>query len=616
MQVSATRSPRASSTRSIYSIFDVTEKTLPQIKASITGSTICNYPLDGDTFDVSIDKDGKLVIAPNASFPKSADWGAVAAAPTNKAWEITFKLPTHVLKGKQTIDIKNSANYEGSDSEYTFISSSQTKATSFGNEMEVQKRVYDAKKDAFTTNLRAETVDGKLVNDTFIYRVELMPHGTFSNMVESVTDVLPAGVEFVGFVAPEDVKGDRVSTNPSYSVPGSRLTATYDAAANSVTLEKGRLDNGKTVSLFFKVKLTDAKENIGVTNIIGTSGATITPTNDYPLSLLKRDSADANKLITDKNARFSVLEADKTTVVLENLRVENGKIVTADGGTPVIKKSEDAEEPTTLGTYWLREDVAPAGYKKTDELFEIKFAEDESSNEVVVMNDRQNYAIGDYTWIDANRDGIQDEGEEVLPGVTVELLKDGEVIATTTTDAQGRYLFDELPAGEYRVKFTLTEEQQKIYTFTSQNAGSDDAADSDANPATGLTTTIVLGESNTNLTKDYDHGTVKATEGIDPTWDAGVVLKTYAIGDYTWIDANRDGIQDEGEEVLPGVTVELLKDGEVIATTTTDENGHYMFDELLAGEYEVKFTLTEEQQKVYRFTEQNSGSDVSRRIRT
>src|SRR5699024_11116449 len=34
--------------------------------------------------------------------------------------------------------------------------------------------------------------------------------------------------------------------------------------------------------------------------------------------------------------------------------------------------------------------------------------------------------------------------------------------------------------------------------------------------------------------------------------------KTYAVGDYTWIDSNKDGIQDEDEEVLPGVKVELF----------------------------------------------------------
>ena len=585
-----------------HDVFNVTEENLDAIAKTITGSYGA-HPLDGSKFTLELVK-GKLVIAPNAAFKAMVNEGAANAdAPLLEAWTMHIKLPTHVLNGKQTLEIKNSATYEGHGLEYDLTSSSSTKASSYGDEMEVRKHVY-AGKGKFTTNFRAEIDEesGELLKDEFTYRVELEPHGTFDSMVFDVEDVLPSQLEFLGFVAKADIDGDSYDKSSTYRIPGSSLTVNYDKPSNTLTIPKGDLESGKTVSLFFKVKLVDYKKNIGVTNLIGTSGATITPTNEYPLSLLKRDSVDASKLITDAGARFSVLKEDKTSVEISDLRVENGKIVTADGGTPVVAKP---------GTYWLREDVAPAGYKKTDELLQIGFKADDSAKEVVLYNDRQNYAIGDFTWIDANRDGIQDEGEEILPGVKVELVRDGEVIAETTTDENGRYLFDELPAGTYQVKFTLTDEQKQIYTFTDQQVGEDGTVDSNADRKTGLSKEFVLDGTNKSLTKDYEYGTVKATEGIDPTWDAGVVLKTYAIGDFTWIDANRDGIQDEGDDILPGVTVELLKDGVVIDTTTTDENGRYMFDELEAGEYEVKFTLTEEQQKVYRFTEQNSGSDVA-----
>src|SRR5699024_6993178 len=97
------------------------------------------------------------------------------------------------------------------------------------------------------------------------------------------------------------------------------------------------------------------------------------------------------------------------------------------------------------------------------------------------------YAVGDYTWIDSNRDGVQDPDEDVLPGVTVELLDEaGDVVATTTTDTHGRYLFDGLGAGTYQVRFTLTEDQAEKYQFTQADAGQDDGADSDADPDTGL----------------------------------------------------------------------------------------------------------------------------------
>lgn len=510
-----------------HSVFDVTEETLPAIKASISGTYDWNYPLDGDTFDVTLDEDGNLVIAPNAEFPKDAAWGASATAPLTGTWNITIELPTHVLQGKQTIEVDNTARYEGTGQDIVYTSSSRTTATSFGNEMEVRKRVYEAANDAFTGNLRVEmNAEGALTQTDFVYRVELMPHGTFTNMVEDVVDILPEGVEFLGFVAEDDVTSGATTGGNSYPIPSSNITAVYDADENTVALERGRLISGQTLALYFKVRLTDYAANVGITNMIGAVGATITPTNDFPLNLLKRDSTDAAKLITDAGARFSVLAADQQTVVLSDLRVVAGKIVTAEGKTPVVAKA---------GTYWLREDVAPSGYQKAVELSRITVESTGASPDVVLYNTpgvtvepEKTYAIGDVTWIDANKDGVQDESEQVLPGVTVELLKDGEVIATTTTDDHGRYLFDELPAGEYQVKFTLTDEQQETYVFTKADAGTGGTVDSDADPSTGLTHTIVLGEDNIHLTHDYVWADVRATEGVDPTWDAGVIVRDAA----------------------------------------------------------------------------------------
>jgi uncharacterized repeat protein (TIGR01451 family) len=52
------------------------------------------------------------------------------------------------------------------------------------------------------------------------------------------------------------------------------------------------------------------------------------------------------------------------------------------------------------------------------------------------------------------------------------------------------------------------------------------------------------------------------------------------IGNYVWIDPDRDGVQDPGETKLGGVKVELLDGGgSVVATTTTDGNGQYYFNE-------------------------------------
>jgi hypothetical protein len=52
---------------------------------------------------------------------------------------------------------------------------------------------------------------------------------------------------------------------------------------------------------------------------------------------------------------------------------------------------------------------------------------------------------------DRNADGVREEGEPGLPGWTINLLYEGKVVASTTTDAEGRYRFkldaDHMPIG-------------------------------------------------------------------------------------------------------------------------------------------------------------------------
>lgn len=87
--------------------------------------------------------------------------------------------------------------------------------------------------------------------------------------------------------------------------------------------------------------------------------------------------------------------------------------------------------------------------------------------------------IGDFVWVDANRDGIQDPGESPIPGVVVELVdRDGRVIATTTTDADGRYYFNEsnVPGGlqpetDYTVRIPLDQPALVPYVPTVPHAG-------------------------------------------------------------------------------------------------------------------------------------------------
>ncbi len=198
------------------------------------------------------------------------------------------------------------------------------------------------------------------------------------------------------------------------------------------------------------------------------------------------------------------------------------------------------------------------------------------------------YAIGDYTWIDANKNGIQDDGEQPIAGVVVILFDaDGTEITRTTTDASGYYHFDNLEAGDYSLQFGDVDG----YTRTLATQGTDTTVDSNADQTTGRTAVVHLDKGADNVTAS------KASDGVNApyinrTIDAGYVsIPVYAIGDYTWIDTNGNGIQDAGEVPIAGVPVILYgADGTTeIARTTTDSHGFYHFDRLPAGDYVLEF---------------------------
>ena len=162
---------------------------------------------------------------------------------------------------------------------------------------------------------------------------------------------------------------------------------------------------------------------------------------------------------------------------------------------------------------------------------------------------------------DDNRSKSLNGGEAGYPAQTVQLLdKDGQVIATTTTDANGNYSFDNLPDGTYSVKVV----KDGALTDLEQTEDPDGTKDSASEP-------IVLNEDNPTK-KNVNFGYVP----------------DYFIKGTIYRDGNRSGALDAGEKLYEGVTVNLVDaDGTVVATTTTDADGSYFFDKLPAGTYSV-----------------------------
>ncbi len=192
--------------------------------------------------------------------------------------------------------------------------------------------------------------------------------------------------------------------------------------------------------------------------------------------------------------------------------------------------------------------------------------------------------LGDYVWIDADYDGVQDMGETPVEGTTATLHDctggtPGAVLGSMQTDASGYYKFIGLIDGEYCVCFDLTTSNHpraNDMEFTVPNNSANDDDDSDADEISGCTPGVTL------------------TAGDDyPDLDAGVFIPG-KLGDIVWEDVNGNGVQDPGEPGIPNAKATLTgTDGAgnnvTVGPIMTDGVGMYMFGDLKPGTYKVTF---------------------------
>ena len=110
------------------------------------------------------------------------------------------------------------------------------------------------------------------------------------------------------------------------------------------------------------------------------------------------------------------------------------------------------------------------------------------------------YLISDLVWYDTNGNAVQDPGEPGVPGVQAELILNGAVLETTTTNGAGKYSFVVEPqfGYSYQVRFTLPANLQQSFHFVSKNLGAEDV-DSDADPSSGLTDGFMLPDDANSL---------------------------------------------------------------------------------------------------------------------
>ena len=461
-----------------------------------------------------------------------------------------------------------------------------------------------------------ESSEAIMPGDYVLYKVNLKAKGPAVASGMNIADKLPEGVEYVS--AETRICQDGATdpcTGPVYA------TATYDPATGTwAAMESGILNTNLNVggaeTLYVLVKVKPSTEGVTITNT-ATLGVfdqiDSNPDNSKDSATFTVGGTIAGTIFNDADASWTFGTGDDNPFEGVTLRLldADGNPLKDDSGADITTKT-DADgnylfNRLPLGSYKVEvvpgdakvdgTDVNLSDYKQTygygsstdrtqvgqgtlvtPAPIELTAAAPNVTN--IDFGFVKPASVGDYVWFDANKDGLQDSDEPALSGVTVTLTRadgsavtdvSGNLVGSVTTDAAGKYAFENLLPGDYKVSFQAPDG----YEATTSDAGDDRALDSNGASAS---VTLVQGQT-------------------DDTIDFGAV-GTGVIGDQLFVDVDQNGgsAPDAGDKVLPGVKVTLTWTGPggMIRTfeTVTDAEGKYTFENLLPGDYKVSVDPT------------------------
>ncbi|MEL7038204.1 MAG: Ig-like domain-containing protein [Cyanobacteria bacterium J06592_8] len=202
--------------------------------------------------------------------------------------------------------------------------------------------------------------------------------------------------------------------------------------------------------------------------------------------------------------------------------------------------------------------------------YTITDGEDESSPATVTVTvTAPPTTVSGTVFTDSDGSDVLDQGEPGIPQITVRLLDStGEPIPEipeVETDTDGNYQFANVPSGEYTVQV--------------------DAADADLNGAAIGTpndpTITVAGVPVADIDFGFDRDQIPTTTTI-----SGTVFR----------DSDGSEVLDPGEPGIEGVEVRLRdrnNDNQQIDQTNTNADGEYTFENVAAGDYDVRVVVND-----------------------
>ena len=403
--------------------------------------------------------------------------------------------------------------------------------------------------------------------DQVTYRIDAGNIGQGKAPDLKVKEAFPAGTTFVSAETHKCASG--YTTGLPQECQGTDEAGTFDGTTWTI----GDMLAGEYASLFVTVTLnadTDGKTLNNTAAFVNPPEYDLVPGNNSSTASITVKHRLSGKVYYDANESSSF---DNGEDPFKDITVE---LIGADGSVVATTKTDaDGNYSFTgldAGTYTVK--VTKAGdIAELTQTEDPDGTKDNASGAITLNADnpvRENvnfgyikkHAISGNVYLDQNRDKTKNTGDIDLSGVTVKLLdKDGNVVGTTTTDANGNYSFTGLNDGTYTVQV------DKTGPLADKEQTEDPSGKTDSRSQAITFTRTDPDVTNVNFGYADD----------------------YSIHGLVYRDGDRNETHGATEKGYANQTVELRdKDGKVVATTTTDENGAYSFEKLPAGDYTVK----------------------------
>ncbi|WP_371177448.1 SdrD B-like domain-containing protein [Buchananella felis] len=448
---------------------------------------------------------------------------------------------------------------------------------------------FDANKDGLQDDdekgikdvvLTISRTDGKPVKDADGNPVTTTTTDASGMYLFKDLEMLPAGEKYVVTVT------DPAGYVPTKAEAGSDRAK--DSSTGSATAQELTSDGAKDLTLDFGFFFPEVSVGDYVwydVNKDGLQDATDVPLKDVTLTISRSDGKPVNNADHTARTELTTTTDEHGKYAFTGLEVLTGEVkyivtVTAPFGYVPTKAgmnngagSDDSSTQTSASVADLSTDGA------NDPTLDFGFI-------------KAKVSVGDYVWFDKNKDGLQDTGEPGIKDVTLTLTGpdgksvtdvNGNPVGPVKTDEHGKYLFENLPVLPKDQSYTVTVSDPAGYLPTKAGTNNGQGANDSS-----TTTSVSLADLSTDGASDL-------------TLDFGYYKPSVTVGDYVFEDLNDNGIQDNTDKPIAGVTLKITgpdgKDvtdvnGNPVGPVKTDENGKYLFDNLPVLKDNQSYTVT------------------------